>query len=157
MADALVVHCHPLEETRAPNSSCQWLAEWEADGRRFAARSRQGAVYEMARMLVAAGIEDRPLRVTFAGVAGHMTWGSFAAAARWTLTEGVANTAAQKAMEKFRRKAVTYLTKQGRLSFPPLLPLSGKYLHRAGRRYTLGVIYEKAVQSVASSGTKLGT
>ena len=41
-------------------------------------------------MLVAAGIEDRPLCVTFAGVAGQLTWGSFAAAARWTLTEGAA-------------------------------------------------------------------
>jgi hypothetical protein len=59
---------------------------------------------------------------------------------------GRGDTAAQKAMEKFRRKAVTYRTKQGRLSFPPLLPLSGKYLYRAGRRYTLRVIYEKAVQ-----------
>jgi hypothetical protein len=90
MADALAVHCGPLEETRSPNSSCQWLAECEVAGRRFAARSRQGAVYELARMLVAAGIEDRPLCVTFAGVVGLVTWGSFAAAARWTLTEGAA-------------------------------------------------------------------
>jgi hypothetical protein len=82
MADALAVHCRPLEETRGPNSSCQWLAECDVDGRRFAPRSRQGAVYELARMLVAAGIEDRPLCVTFAGVAGPMTWGSFVAVAR---------------------------------------------------------------------------
>jgi hypothetical protein len=89
MADALAVHCRPLEETRGPNSSCQWLAECEVDGRRFTACSRQSAVCELARMLVAAGIKDRPLSVTFAGVTGSMTWGSFAAAARWTLTEGV--------------------------------------------------------------------
>jgi hypothetical protein len=90
MADALAVHCRPLEETRGPNSSCQWLAECDVDGRRFAARSRQGAVYELARMLVAAGIENRPLCVTFTRVAGQMTWGSCVAVARWTLTEGAA-------------------------------------------------------------------
>jgi hypothetical protein len=90
MADALAVHCRPLEETRGPNSPCQWLAGCEVDGRRFLARSRQGAVYELARRLVAAGIEDRPLCITFAGVVGQVTWGSFAAAARWTLTEGAA-------------------------------------------------------------------
>jgi hypothetical protein len=101
MADALAVHCRPLEETRGPNSSCQWLAECEVDGRPFAARSRQGAVYELARMLVAAGIEDRPLRVTFAGIAGHMTWGSFVAAARWTLTEGAATPLRIRRWRKF--------------------------------------------------------
>jgi hypothetical protein len=88
MADALAVHCRPLEETRSPNDCCEWLAECEVDGRRFAARSREGAVYELARMLVSAGIQDRPLYVTFAGVAGYMKWRSFAAAAPWTLTEG---------------------------------------------------------------------
>jgi hypothetical protein len=88
MADALVVHCRPLDETRGPNYCCQWLAECEVDGRRFTARSRQGVVYELARMLVGAGIPDRPLRVKFAGVAGHMMWNSFVAAAKWTLTEG---------------------------------------------------------------------
>jgi len=39
-------------------------------------------------MLVGAGVPDRALRVKFAGVAGHMMWNSFVAAARWTLTEG---------------------------------------------------------------------
>jgi len=88
MTDALVVHCRPLEETRGPNYCCQWLAECEVDGRRFTARSRQGVVYELARMLVGSGVPDQALRVKFAGVAGHMMWNSFAAAARWTLTEG---------------------------------------------------------------------
>ena len=84
-----------------PNSSCQWLARCEIDGRRFEARSRQGAVYELARLLVSAGIEDRPLCVTFAGVAGHMMWGSFAAAARWTLTEGVATPLRRRPSQNF--------------------------------------------------------
>jgi hypothetical protein len=82
MADAIRVHCRALEETRGPNRPCLWLAECDVDGRHFDARSRHGVVYEMARVLVAAGIADRPLRVTFAGVAGHMTWPSFVAAAR---------------------------------------------------------------------------
>src|SRR5262245_38709982 len=100
MADAIPVHCRPLEETRRPNSSCQWLAECEVDGRHFMARSRHGAVYELARVLVAAGLEDRPLRVTFQGVAGHATWPSFAAAAQWTLIEGVATPLRRKRWKK---------------------------------------------------------
>jgi hypothetical protein len=104
MADAVAVHCRPLEETRGPNSSCQWLAECDVDGRRFTARSRQGAVYELARTLVAAGIEDRPLCVTFARVAGEMTWGSFAAAARSTLTEGAATPLRRRGWRNFDAK-----------------------------------------------------
>jgi hypothetical protein len=67
------------------------------------ARSRHGAVYELARVLVAAGVEDRPLRVTFEGLAGHMTWPSFAAAAQWTLIEGVATPLRRKRWKEFRR------------------------------------------------------
>ena len=103
MADAIRVHCRPLEETRGPNRPCQWLAECEVVGRHFVARSRHGAVYELARVLVAAGVEDRPLRVTFEGLAGHMTWPSFAAAAQWTLIEGVATPLRRKRWKKFRR------------------------------------------------------
>jgi hypothetical protein len=102
MADALLVHCRPLEETRGPNSSCEWLAECEVDGRRFAVRSRHGVVYELARMLVTARIEDRPLSVTFAGVASMM-YGSFVAAARWTLTEGAATLLHRTPWREFRR------------------------------------------------------
>jgi hypothetical protein len=69
MADALAVHCCPLEETGTPNDCCEWVAECEINGRRFVARSREGVIYELARILAAAGIEDRPLCVTFAGVA----------------------------------------------------------------------------------------
>jgi hypothetical protein len=39
----------------------------------------------------------------FAGVAGHMTWPSFVAAARWTLIEGVATPLRRKPWKKFRR------------------------------------------------------
>jgi hypothetical protein len=103
MADAIQVHCRPLEDTRTPNRPCQWLAECEIDGRYFVARSRHGAVYELARVLVAAGVEDRPLRVTFAGLAGYMTWPSFVKAARWTLTEGVATPLRRTPWKRFQR------------------------------------------------------
>jgi hypothetical protein len=101
MADALAVHCCPLEETRTPNDCCEWVAECEIDGRRLVARSREGVIYELARILVAAGIEDRPLCVTFAGVAGHMTWSSLAAAAQWTLTEGAATPLRRRRWKNF--------------------------------------------------------
>jgi hypothetical protein len=104
MADALAVYCRPLEETRGPNSSCLWLAECDVDGRCFAVRSRQSVVCELARKLIAAGVEDRPLCVTVAGVAGrigHMTWGSFVAAARWTLIEGAATPLRKKPWRNF--------------------------------------------------------
>ena len=85
---AIVVGVRPLEETRTPNSGCVWLAECEVEGRRFEARSRQGAANALARQLVAAGIADRPLEVHFEGVAGYLRWGSVASAARRTYTEG---------------------------------------------------------------------
>jgi hypothetical protein len=85
---AIVVRVRPLEETRTPNSGCVWLAQCEVEGRRFEARSRHGAANALARDLVAAGITDRPLEVRFDGVAGCLRWGSLAAAAGRTYTEG---------------------------------------------------------------------
>jgi hypothetical protein len=55
MADALAVHCCPLEETRTPNDCYEWVAECEIDGRRLVARCREGVIYELVRILVAAG------------------------------------------------------------------------------------------------------
>jgi hypothetical protein len=55
-------------------------------------------------MLVAAGIADRPLRVNLARVAGHMTWNSFVAAARWTLTEGAATPLRRTPWKEFDAK-----------------------------------------------------
>jgi hypothetical protein len=55
-------------------------------------------------MLVGDGIPDRPLRVCFAGVVGHMTWNSFVTAARWTLTEGVATPLRKTPWRKFDAK-----------------------------------------------------
>jgi hypothetical protein len=84
----IVVKVKPLEQTRTPNSACVWLAEAWVGGRHFEARSRHGALNALARELVAAGIADRPLEAHFEGLAGCLRWGSFAAAAKRTYTEG---------------------------------------------------------------------
>jgi hypothetical protein len=84
----IVVRVRPLEATRTPNSGCIWLAACEIDGQHFEARSRHGAANALARELVAAGIPDRPLEVHFEGLAGCLRWGSIAAAAKRTYTEG---------------------------------------------------------------------
>jgi hypothetical protein len=85
----IIVLVRPLEETRTPNSGCVWVAACELGGRRFEARSRHGAANALARELVAAGVADRPLEVRFAGLAGCLRWGSIAAAAKRTYTEGI--------------------------------------------------------------------
>jgi hypothetical protein len=87
-APAIVIRVRPLEETRTPNSGCLWLAECEVEGRRFEARCRHGAANALARDLAAAGSADRSLEVHCDGVAGCLRWGSVAAAARRTYTEG---------------------------------------------------------------------
>jgi hypothetical protein len=78
----------PEEATRTPNSACYWIAETTIDGQEYSARSRHGAARELARVLVAAGIPDAPMEVHSAGLRGHLTFGSFHAAAIWTFTEG---------------------------------------------------------------------
>jgi hypothetical protein len=87
-APAIVARVRPLEETRTPNSDCVWLADCEVEGRRFEASSRHGAVNALARELVAAGTADAPLEIHCEGLAGCLRWGSVAAAARRTHTEG---------------------------------------------------------------------
>jgi hypothetical protein len=58
----VLMACRSISDlSRGPNSPCQWLAECEVDGPRCMARSRHGAVHELGRALVAAGIEDRPV------------------------------------------------------------------------------------------------
>ena len=86
--EPIVVRVRPLEATRTPNSSCIWLAECEIGERRFEARSRHGAANALARELMAAGVADWPLEVRFEGLAGCLRWGSVAAAAKRTYTEG---------------------------------------------------------------------
>ena len=87
-SSAILVGVRPLEETRTPNSGCTWLAECEVDGQRFEARCRHGAANALTRELVTVGFADWPLEVHSEGLAGCLRWGSVAAAARRTYTEG---------------------------------------------------------------------
>jgi hypothetical protein len=84
----IIVTVRPLEETRTSYSGCIWLAQCELGGRRFEARSRHGAANALARELTAAGVTDPPLEVRFERLAGSLRWGSIAAAAKRTFTEG---------------------------------------------------------------------
>ena len=84
----ITVTTWPDEGTRTQNSACAWVAETMVEGRVNVARSRHGAPNELARQLVAAGLADRPMVISYRGLAGTMTWRSFHAAATWTYSEG---------------------------------------------------------------------
>ena len=84
---SVTVWCYPFEETRTPNNPCYWVATCEIAGRVFEARSRRDAPRELARAFLAAGIPDRPMRITYAGVRGTRRYGSFHAEAAWTTVE----------------------------------------------------------------------
>jgi hypothetical protein len=64
----IVVTLRPLRGTRTPERSCRWLAETVTGGKRFEAIRRNGSAYELARVLVAAGIEDQPVEVRQEGL-----------------------------------------------------------------------------------------
>jgi len=78
---------HPEEHTRTPEKACYWVAEAVIDGRVYTAGSRYGSSYELARVLVVAGIPDAPMEVRTVGWPGHMTYRSFHAAATYTIEE----------------------------------------------------------------------
>src|SRR5258708_6984114 len=74
----IIVTMTPDETSRTPNKGCFWTAECVVDGLTFTAQSRNGASCALARVLVVAGIADRPMIVR--GPAGSFTWASFHAA-----------------------------------------------------------------------------
>lgn len=82
------VRTHPQEETRG-GRSCFWIAECVLeDGRPFTARSQHGALNELARQLVAAGIPDQPMQAYDQRGLKAPYYRSFQAPAKWTYTEG---------------------------------------------------------------------
>jgi hypothetical protein len=81
------VYQHPEENTRSANNGCSWVAEAIVNGISYSARSRHGAPHELARVLVAAGLPDAPMRVATAGLLGETTYRSFHAAAGRTIEE----------------------------------------------------------------------
>jgi hypothetical protein len=78
----------PHEETRTAERACYYLAACEVDGQRYEARKRLGADNELARTLVAAGIEDQPVRVIQAGQPGYGSWRSLHRMALFDYAEG---------------------------------------------------------------------
>jgi hypothetical protein len=83
----IIVHQHPLEETRTPSKSCKWLGEAIVNGRIYAATSRLAPANDIARQLVADGVPDTPMQIYSAGLKGCLTWPSFRLAALFTYEE----------------------------------------------------------------------
>jgi hypothetical protein len=96
----LIMRQRTIPGTRTPGNSSKWLVAAEIDGRTYSASSRRGAPQELARVLVAAGIPDQPVRVlsdvcVWADGAirteqlrGHMNYHSLHGMAGWTSVEG---------------------------------------------------------------------
>jgi hypothetical protein len=68
------MHQWPDEPARTPEYICLYEAETVVDGQRYSARSRRGAPFALARVLVAAGVPDQPVRVTYKALRGHMSY-----------------------------------------------------------------------------------
>jgi hypothetical protein len=83
----ILMHQWPDEPTRTPNDICYYEAETFIEDRRYSARSRRGAPFALARILLAAGITDQPVQVTHKGVCGHMSYRSLHRMAELTVVE----------------------------------------------------------------------
>jgi hypothetical protein len=80
-----------MQQTIVPDSrttrGSAWLATTTIDGRVYDARSRSGAPFALARILVATGIEDQSVSVTRTGAAGDITYRSLHRMAELTIAE----------------------------------------------------------------------
>jgi hypothetical protein len=84
----IAVTLRPLPDTRTPERGCRWLAETVIGSERFEAVRRNGAAYELARVLVAAGIEDQPVEVCQEGPRGYaLRWHSLRRMAQFEIRE----------------------------------------------------------------------
>jgi hypothetical protein len=75
------------DETKRSSRGCPWIAECVVDGVTYAARSRSGAPYALARVLADAGIPDAPMVVVSQGLKGETRYRSFHEMAGWTIEE----------------------------------------------------------------------
>jgi hypothetical protein len=64
------------EPTRSKENNCLYQAEAIIDGQRYSARSRRGAPFALARVLVAAGIPDQRVQVTHKDLRGELRYRS---------------------------------------------------------------------------------
>jgi hypothetical protein len=86
-SSVIVIHQRIDLNSRTANSGSAWIAETIVDGMTYSARSRNGAPLSLARKLIAAGVEDQPVRVFSDGTAGYMTYPSLAKMAGRTIAE----------------------------------------------------------------------
>ena len=59
------------DEPRRTSRGCAYKIDCEINGINYSASSRSGAPYALARVLVAAGIENQPMTVFSTGLAGE--------------------------------------------------------------------------------------
>jgi hypothetical protein len=83
----IVIHQRIDPESRAGSRGSAWIATVIVDGVEHSARSRSGAPFELARQLIAAGVEDQPARVYTDGIKGFITYKSLAKMAELTIAE----------------------------------------------------------------------
>ena len=83
----ITMHQSPAEPTRTPENNCTYAAEAIIDGQRYCARSRRGAPFALARVLVAAGMPDQPVQVMHEGLRGYMSYRSLHRMAVRTIEE----------------------------------------------------------------------
>lgn len=83
-SEPIIVHQHPLPETRTPTLSCKWQAEVCVGGKTYVEVSRAGASHEIARALVNAGVPDAEMRIHEGDRPGFLRVPSFHAWAEWT-------------------------------------------------------------------------
>jgi hypothetical protein len=82
--------CAMVPDSRSGRGSA-WHAVAVVDGVTYEAASRSSAVAALCRELVAGGVPDGPIQITFDGVAGEMTVRSIHKFAGTTLSEGDAS------------------------------------------------------------------
>lgn len=79
---------HIVPRSRTAENSSKWEVRAEVDGVVYRATSRRGAPQELARVLVAAGVGDCPVRVFSEQSPGTSIYRSLYAMAKFTFTEG---------------------------------------------------------------------
>lgn len=77
-----------IPNSRTPERGSVWLSSCEWNGRRFQAPSRGGAVHDLCRVLVAAGVPDMPMHVVGEDGKLRLTYHSIHQAAGRTIKEG---------------------------------------------------------------------
>lgn len=75
------------DEQHRTNRGCPWVATCESAGTSYTARSRSGAPYALARILVAAGIPDQSMALVSQGIAGETRFRSIQQMAGYTIAE----------------------------------------------------------------------